>query len=162
MARALSVGTVAVASLLVGWSTQRTDPDACKLLSTKEASALIGLSLTVTHHESSATFSTCVYRQPTENPLVDPQHVEIHYYLLADAAAAQARFQRVVHPGPMAGTTVTAVPHLGEEADIKRTPDLKVNSIEFRHGAAIVTIGVSPLVSDSALLAVGGKALSRL
>jgi len=54
---------------------------------------------------------------------------------------------------------VSAVPHLGDEADIKRTPNLKVTSMEFRRGAAIVTIGVSPIVSDSALMAAGRKAL---
>ena len=51
---------------------------------------------------------------------------------------------------------------LGDEADIKRTPSYKVNSIEFRRGASVVSIAVNPLVSDSALMAAGQKALSRL
>jgi hypothetical protein len=55
-----------------------------------------------------------------------------------------------------------AVPGLGDEADIKRTPSLKVNSIEFRRGAAIVTIGVSPVVSDSLLKSAAVKALGLL
>jgi hypothetical protein len=166
MTRALSVGTVAVATLLAGWSTVRTNPDACKLLSAAEAAAIVGPPLAVTHNASNATFSSCVYGRPNQNPAEIlqkiPESVEIHYYQLADAAAAQTRFPRIVRPGPMAGTTITAVPHLGDEADIKRTPTLGVNSVEFRRGAAIVTIGVSPLVSDSALIGAGRKALGRL
>jgi hypothetical protein len=162
MARLLSGGIVAVASVLVGWSALRTNPDARKLLSAQDAQTLVGPPLALTHNESNATFSTCVYSRPNQNPLAVPEHVEIHYWLLTDSAAAQARFQRIVHPGPMAGTTVTAVSQLGDEADIKRTPNLKVNSIEFRRGAAVVTIGVNPIVSDSALKAAGRTALSRL
>lgn len=166
MVRALSVGFVGVASVLVGRPTLGTNPDACKLLSAQEAQLLVGPPLALSHTESNATFSTCVYGRPNQNPAEIlqkvPDHVEIHYYLLADASAAQARFQRVVHPGPMAGTTLTAVSHLGDEADIKRTPNLNVNSVEFRRGVAVVSIGVSPLVSDSALIAAGRKALSHL
>jgi hypothetical protein len=38
----------------------------------------------------------------------------------------------------------------------------ETNSVEFRRGASIVTIGVNPLVSDSALMTAGKKAFSRL
>jgi hypothetical protein len=161
MVRTLCVGMVAVPTLLIGRSTLRTNPDACKLLSAQEAAALIGPPLVVKHTESNTTFSTCAYGRSNQNPPTF-DHVEVHYYLLADASAAQAKFQRVVHPGPMEGTTITTISQFGDEADIKRTPNLKVNSIEFRRGAAIVTIGVSPIVSDSALMAAGRTALNRL
>ena len=91
-----------------------------------------------------------------------PPSVEIHYFLLADVPTAQAKFQKVVHPGAMAGTTITAVPGLGDEADIKRTPSYHHNSVEFRRGTAIVTISVGVIVSDSALIAAGKTALGRL
>jgi hypothetical protein len=160
MVRTLCVGIVAVPTLLIGRSMLRTNPDACKLLSAQEAAALIGPPLALKHTESNATFSTCAYGRSQNPPTFD--HVEVHYWLLADASAAQAKFQRVVHPGPMEGTTITTISRFGDEADIKRTPNLKVNSIEFRRGAAIVTIGVSPIVSDSALMAAGRMALNRL
>ena len=162
MAHGLRFGTITAVSLLMGWSARHADPDACKLLSVAEASALNGSSLTQSHTSSNAGFSTCVYALPNENLLNGMVDVEIHYWLLADVPSAQAKFQRVVHPGPMTGTTVTAVPGLGDEADIKRTVSFKLNSVEFRRGTAIVTIGVSPLVSDSALLGAGKMALSRL
>ena len=88
--------------------------------------------------------------------------MEIHYWAMSDVPTAQAKFQKVVHPGPMAGTTVTSVSGLGDQADVKRTPSYQMNSIEFRRGVSIVSIGVNPLVSDSALIAAGKKALSRL
>jgi hypothetical protein len=94
--------------------------------------------------------------------MVAQNHVEIHYWLMTDLPSAQAKFQKVVHPGPMAGTTITAVPKLGDEAYIKRTPDLTVNSIEFRRGVAIVSIGVSPIVNDTLLKTAAVKAMSRL
>jgi hypothetical protein len=162
MPHALRVGAVAASCLLVGWSSRQTAPDACKLLSLSDALAVIGPPLDLKHHESNGTFSTCVYSRPNQDPLNFPEHVEVHYYLMADAAAAQAKFQRVVHPGPMAGTTITPVQHLGDEADIKRTPNYKTNSIEFRRGVAIVTIGVGPLVSDSVLKAAAATAASHL
>jgi len=132
--RTLCVSIVAVPSLLIGRSTPWTNPDACKLLSAQEAAALIGPPLVLNHTESNTTFSTCAYHRPNQNPPTF-DHVEVHYYLLADASAAQAKFQRVVHPGPMEGTTITTIPHFGDEADIKRTPNLKVNSIEFQNSA---------------------------
>lgn len=162
MARALRVGAVAGASLLVGWSALRTNPDACKLLSLEEATALVGSPVALKHTESSSSFSTCNYSAPSQNPLAISNHAEIHYWLLPDVDAAKAKFQKVVHPGPMEGTTITPVPKLGDEGDIKRTPNLNVNSVEFRRGTAIVTIGVSPIVSDTALISAGKKALSRL
>jgi hypothetical protein len=113
--RGLGVGTLIAGSFLGRGPRVWTDPDACKLLSVAEASALSGSTLVMTHTESNSTFSTCAYRVPSQGPLAN--HVEIHYWVLADATAAQARFQRVVHPGPMAGTTVTAVQKLGDEAD---------------------------------------------
>jgi hypothetical protein len=158
----LTVGAVAASCLLVGWSSQPTTPDACQVLSLKDALAVIGPPLDLKPHESNAIFSTCVYSRPNQDPLAISEHVEIHYWLLADAAAAKDKYQRVVHPGPMAGTTVTPVSNLGDEADIKRTPSSKVNSIEFRRGVAIVTIGVSPLVSDSALKVAANTAVTHV
>jgi hypothetical protein len=162
MVRALSVGTVIVGVFLVGWSRPWTQTDACTLLTPVEASALQGSALVLNHTESNSAFSTCIYAPSKDPGSPWAKHVEIHYWVFADVTAAQAKFQRVVHPGPMAGTTVTAVQQLGDEGDIKRTPSYTTNSVEFRRGTSIVTIGVNPIVSDSALLTAARKALSRL
>jgi hypothetical protein len=162
--RALTLVAVTAASTLIGGWSRSLDPDACALISLNDALAIIGPPLGLNHTTSTTTFSNCIYNRPNKDPLAIPESVEIHYWLLADVPTAQAKFQRVVHPtattGP--GTTMTSVPGLGDEADIKRTPGLKLNSIEFRRGAAIVTIGVSPIVSDSLLKAAAVKALGRL
>jgi hypothetical protein len=165
MARVSSVDSVAFVVVLVVVLTGASvsaNPDACKLLSLSDATAIIGPPLTQKPPQSSAAFATCIYQQ-TGAPLGSlPPHVEIHYWVLSDVPTAQAKFQKVVHPGPMAGTTITTVTGLGDEADVKRTVVSNVNSIEFRSGTAVVTIGVSPVVSDSALISAGRKALNRL
>ena len=162
MTRTVRMGAFAVALVVGGSTGWRMIPDACTLLSVQEAIAIIGPPLALGHHESNATFSTCVYSRASASPGVLPNDVEIHYWAMSDVPTAQAKFQKVVHPGPMAGTTVTSVSGLGDEADVKRTPSYQMNSIEFRRGVSIVSIGVNPLVSDSALIAAGKKALSRL
>ena len=162
--RALTLGAVTAALALLGGWSQSMNPDACALISLSDALAIIGPPLGLNHTSLTATFSNCLYNRPNKDPLAIPESVEIHYWLFADVPTAQAKFQRVVHPTPttLPGTTITAVPSLGDEADIKRTPSLKVSSIEFRRGAAIVTIGVSPVVTDSLLKAAAVKALGRL
>lgn len=163
MIRALTLGAVIALSAMVGGWSPPSNPDACKLAALKDAEAIIGPPLATTHTESNATFSNCLYRRPGANPMAMTNNVEVHYCLLTDAAAAQAKFQRVLHPGPLEqGTTISAVPELGDEADIKRTASYNLSSIEFRRGAAVVTLGVSPIVSDSLLKAAAVRALSHL
>ncbi len=165
MIRTAPLGMLVAVLAIGGWSALPANPDACKLISVNDATAVIGPPLSMTHTESNASFSSCQYSRPGQGPSAMPNHVEIHYWVMADVPTAQAKFQKVVRPGgptPMAGTTITAVPKLGDEADIKRTPMMELNSIEFRRGVAIVTIGVSPLVDDSLLKAAAMKAMSRL
>jgi hypothetical protein len=163
MALTSQMGLVAVLAWLGLWPLRTMDPNACSLLSAQDAAAIVGPPVAMTHTESNAAFSTCLYRRPGENPITTPgHHVEIHYWVFGNASDAQAKYQKVVHPGAMMGTTVTAVPQIGDQADIKRTPSYQLNSIEFVKGTAVVSIGVSPLVDDSLLKAAARKAITHL
>lgn len=156
---------VAVALLGFVTTVEAQTLDACKLVSAAEASQLDGHQLSLKRHEANATFATCVYEGAKQNPMdIPPVHVEISYGSWPDAGTAHTRFQARVQPGgrPMQNTTVNPVAHLGDEAAIKRTPSLQINSIDVRKGNAVVSLGVKPLVSDSALAAVARTALSRL
>lgn len=166
MMQSVAVGALVAVALVGSWTrTEAQTLDACKLMSPAEASQLAGRPLTFKRKEANATFATCVYEGAMQNPMdIPPIHVEITYGSWPDAGTAHTRFQARVQPGgrPMQNSTVTPVAHLGDEAAIKRTPDLQINSIDVRKGTAVVSFGVKPLVSDSALTAAARTALSRL
>lgn len=163
MIRASIVSILAIGVAMAGWSSQPATLDACKLITLNDANAVVGPPLTLVHTVTEPAFSNCLYHRPGQDVEAMATFVEVHYWVMADVPAAKAKYQSVVHPTPMAmpGTTITTVPQLGDEADIKRTPMAKICSIELRRGTAIVTIGTST-VEDSLLKAAAKKAISRL
>jgi hypothetical protein len=163
MIRASTVGALAIALAMGGWSSQPATPDACKLITLNDANAVVGPPLMLAHTVTDPGFSNCVYHRPGHDLAALATFVEVHYWVMPDVPAAKTKFQSVVHPTPQSfpGQTIAPVPGLADEADIKRTPAAKTCSIEFRRGVAIVTIGTST-VEDSLLKAAAVKAISRL
>lgn len=131
-------------------------PDACGLLTAKDASALAGQALTAV---------------PSSDPTMCRYHgaggpgalgVEIHVKVLSDSAAAHAQFPKWVVPYPgAAGPIVTDVKNIGDEAAIVRNAIM--SGVNFRRGAILVKIGVHPPASDdSALKAAASAVIGRL
>jgi hypothetical protein len=131
-------------------------PDACVLLTAKDASALAGQPLTMAANSSS---TDCRY-QSAGGPAA--LGVEIHVKTAADAAAAHAEFPRWVMPYKGAGgPAVTDVKNLGDEAAIRRSAIAA--GADFRRGAVLVKIGVHPPVpDDAALKSAAATVLGRL
>jgi hypothetical protein len=111
-------------------------PDACTLLTAKDAAALAGQPLTAT---PSSDPTMCRYHAAGGPGALG---VEIHVKVVADAAAAHAQFPKWVVPFPgSAGPTVTEVKNLGDEAAIVRNSIM--SGVNFRRGAVLVKIGQS-------------------
>ena len=163
MIRASTLATLAIAVAICGWSSQPATRDACKLMTMSDASAVVGPPLTLEHTVTEPAFSNWVYHRPGNDLTAMATFVEVHYWVMPDVASAKTKYQQVVHPGrmPMTGVTITTVPQLADEADIKASPMAKVTGIEFRRGTAVVTI-TSSTVPDSVLKAAAVRAISRL
>jgi hypothetical protein len=137
-------------------NTLAATPDACALLTAKDASALAGQALTVVPNSGG---SGCRYHGAGGPAALG---VEIHIKVDADAATAHAEFARWVVPYPgAAGPTLTDVKSLGDEAAILRNAIM--SGVNFRRGAILIKIGVHPPVTDDAALKAAASAvLGRL
>jgi hypothetical protein len=162
MIRALGIPTVVILNL-VAWPRDASaqNPNACKLLSAAEASNLVGTPLALRHQQSNSSFATCDYGLPDPAQLAS---VEVSYAAWPDANTAHMRFTKRVQPGakPSPLSTVIPVTGLGDEAAIKQSPSLKQSSIEVRQGMYVVSFGVMPNASDTALKTAARRALTRL
>jgi hypothetical protein len=131
-------------------------PDACTLLTAKDASALAGQTLSAAPNSGGIN---CRYYGAGGHAVLG---VEIAVKSEPDSASAHAHFPRWVVPFPgSAGPAVSAVPQLGDEAAIVHGP--VASGVNFRHGAMLVKIGVHPPgASDAALKAAASAVLGRL
>lgn len=131
-------------------------PDACSLLTAKDAALLTGQTLTAV---ASSDPTICRYRGP-DGP--GGLGVEVHVKVMADAAAAHAQFPRWVVPFPnSAAPAVTDVKNVGDEAAILRNEIM--SGVNFRRGAVLVKIGVHPpLTGDAGLKVAATTVAGRL
>jgi hypothetical protein len=161
MIRTLTVSAM-VALVVAGWSAGRNDPNACKLYTVAEASTLAGTQLSLKRQQANADFATCVYALP--DPTQFMPNVTVSYGAWPDANTAHTRFMGRVQPGATQSpySTVIPVKGLGDEATIKQSPKVQASSIDVRKGTYVVSFGVMPHASDSALEAAAKTALSRL
>lgn len=155
MASHRNILLLVVAAGLAGSAALAGTPDACALLTAKEASALAGQPVSVAPNSGGIN---CRYYGAGGPGVLG---VEIAVKVEADAASAHADFPRWVVPFPgSAGPAVTAL-QLGDEAAIVRGP--VANGVHFRHGAVLVKIGAHPPgASDAALKAAASAVLGRL
>jgi hypothetical protein len=147
---------IAVALTLIAVNALAAAPDACALLTAKDASALAGQPLTAAPNSGGIN---CRYYGAGGPGVLG---VEIAVKVESDPAAAHADFPRWVVPFPgSAGPTVTNLPHLGDEAAIVHGP--VSSGVHFRRGAVLVKIGVHPPgAADAALQAAAAAVLGRL
>jgi hypothetical protein len=140
-------------------TTPSTEPgvaviDACRLMTTDEASLLLGHAVT---EGVSTRAGTCRYRA-SDDPSVD---AKIEAKVDFSPAFAQAEYptwvQSVVN-GP--GFAAVPLPGLADEATIVHSSAF--DAILFRNDTVRVRIGVSPHASDDALQAVATAVLGRL
>jgi hypothetical protein len=126
-------------------------PDACTLLTAKDASTLAGQPLTVA---ANASATDCRY-----NAAGGPGAggVEIHIRVDASATQAHADFPRWVLPVAMASVPPgVPVAGVGDEAATRQGP--VATGIYIRRGATLVKIGVHPPVTDNARLTAAATA----
>jgi hypothetical protein len=165
MIRSLGIAAAAALSVVIGALTSAPVTNACSLLTIQEASTLAGFPVVVSDSEDAAT--GCVWNAPGPSPSAFqgiPPGVELHYKAFPDTAAAHARFPRWVGPLPPmpSGMTMTPIVKLADEAAITRTSSVKICTISFRHGAALLSLSVTPMVSDTALKTASTAILGRL
>jgi hypothetical protein len=136
--------------------TDAVTPDACSLLTAKDAAALAGQVLSVV---PSSDPDMCRYHGPGGPGALG---IEVHIKVMPDAAVAHAQFPRWVVPFPgSAGPAVTEVTNIGDEAAIVRNTIM--SGVNFRRGAVLVKIGVHPPLSgDAALKAAASVVVGRL
>jgi len=143
---------LAGAVLCGAWrSTARSAPDACTLLSAKDASTLAGQPLTPAANASATDCRFDAAGGPGAGG------VEIHIRVDASAAQAHADFPRWVMPVAMASMP-QGVPlsGIGDEAATRQGP--VASGIYIRKGATLVKIGVHPPVTDIARLTAAATA----
>jgi len=140
----------------VPWASIAAIPDACALLTAKDASTLAGQALSPV---------------PNSDPLICRYHgaggpgapgVEVHVKVLSDVATAHAQFPKWVVPFPgAAGPTVTDVKNVADEAAIVKSAIM--SGVNFRRGAILIKIGVHPPVTDdTSLKAAASAVIGRL
>lgn len=152
----MRVGMLCAATCLAGISAA-AEMDACKLLTAKDASAVVGQPLTVAAHTGGVS---CSYFGAGGAALLG---VEITLRLEADPAAARAYFPRwvsSVNGGRGGGPAVAPVPGVGDQASIVRSNF--VNAVVFRRGKTLIKIGVHPPVPDASLKKLAAAVLGRL
>jgi len=137
-----------------------TTLDACKLLTSQDATTLAGMPMTA---GAGSGLIDCHYAGPG-GPAVSG--IEITVRVDADAGTAHSQFPRWVQPipGNTPGFTVTPVANLADEASETHT-DLgttHIAGIFFRRGAVLIKIGSYPPASDAALRAAATVVLGRL
>jgi len=143
---------LAGAVLCGAWrSAARSAPDACTLLSAKDASTLAGQPLTLAANVSA---TDCRY-DAAGGPVKGA--VEIHIRVDASAAQAHADFPRWVLPFAMADAP-QGVPlsGIGDEAATRQ--GTISSGIYVRKGAMLAKIGVYPPVTDIARLTAAATA----
>jgi len=161
--RALTIPVVMILTL-TAWphDAGAQNPNACKLLSAAEASSLLGAPVILRRQEGNSSFATCVYALP--DPAKLAPSVQVSYGAWPDADTAHTRFTKRVQPGakPSPLSTIIPVTGLGDEATIKQSPSLQISSIDIRQGTYVVSFGVMPNASDTALKDIARRALTRL
>jgi hypothetical protein len=152
MIRALFVIVASISALA---TAAPGSPDTCTLLTAKDASAMVGQSLTVAPNSGGIN---CRYTGAGGPAVLG---VELTVRVDPDVATAHADFPKWVLPFKgSTGLTITSVPNLGDEATVVRGSI--VSGVYFRHGATLMKIGVHPPVGDAALKTAATTVLSRL
>jgi hypothetical protein len=158
MHRRLAVVAVALVPLLVAAGRHRA-PQPCTLLTQQDASTLMGFPVALDAELTEK--GSCAYNTPAAGPLELPKGVELHLIEMPSASAAHARYPSFLSAART--VTVTPAPGVGDEANYRRSPaSVDINSIVFRKGAVLISIGTHPIVSDAALKIAANKMITRL
>jgi hypothetical protein len=151
----------AALSAIAAGSALRSVPPACKLLTTTEASKLLGFAAVMNPDDSARADFNCRFDRANAGP-TSFDGLEITTRTFSDGPTAHAYFPRWVIPVPPAPASMTLIPVAGVGDTATIVHSKIANSIFFQKAAVLVKMGTHPGASDSALKVAGKTMASRM